>query len=396
MSAYGIFTSESVTPGHPDKLCDQLSDAIVDGFLSADPHARINAECAIATGLLFVAARFAGEAKVDIPNIARKIIGDVGYSEGEFNARDCTILTSLQELPPSAYRRIEYSALGEEELNRIGASHQVTVFGYACDQTPVFTPLPIYLAHKLSRQLEAAWRSKSLPYLGVDAQSQVAVEYERRHPKRIHGIALVASQREGFAPALDRLRADLIETVIRPAFSDEPFVPDQAAQIFVNPEGAVVGGGPMLHAGLTGRKAGIDTYGEYVRQSGSALSGKDVTRIDRIAAYAARYAAKNVVAAGIAAECEVQLSYTIGLAQPVSIGVETYGTARLTEEDIVQRLRAHFDFRPAGIVKEFALHRAPQANDGAFFARLAAYGHVGRDDVDLPWERLDKLDALRG
>lgn len=395
MSAHGIFTSESVTAGHPDKLCDQISDAIVDGFLNADPYAKINAECAVATGMVFIAARFAAAAKVDIPTIARSVIRNVGYDQKEFNADDCSILTSLQELPPSAYRRVDYANLSDREINEIGASHQVTVFGYACNQTLTYMPVPIYLAHKVARQLELVRSTGGLPYLMLDGQSQVAVEYDHRQPKRIHGITLIASQTGAAVPTLQQLRADLVEAVVRPALADEEFGLDEDTRIFINQEGIVLGGGPMLHAGLTGRKNGIDTYGEYSRHSSAALSGKDVTRVDRVGAYAARHAAKNLVAAGIARECEIQLSYTIGFADPVSVVVETYGTAKVSEEKIVRLLLENFDFRPAGIVKAFALHDAPKAAGGKFFSRLATYGHVGRSDLDLPWERLDKQDALR-
>jgi S-adenosylmethionine synthetase len=268
------------------------------------------------------------------------------------------------------------------------------VFGYACNQTPAFLPLPIYLAHKLARRLSAVRLTRQLTYLRPDAKTQVGVEYRDRHPARIHSISLLASHVREPLPDADAMCADLVKHVIEPAFADEPLRPDADSQVFINPEGPIPLGGPALHAGLTGRKNAIDTYGEYSRHSGAALSGKDPLRIDRTGAYAARHAAKNVVAAGLAEECEVALSYTIGQARPVSIQVETFGTGRAADAEIARRLEAHFDFRPAGIVRRFNLRHLPAANKGGFYRKLAAYGHVGRLDIGLPWELTDQVRSL--
>jgi S-adenosylmethionine synthetase len=388
-----MFTSESVTEGHPDKLCDQISDAIIDHFLQQDPFSRVIAECAVSTGILFIAARFDSDASVDIPDIARQTINQIGYNREDFNAKTCSIMTSLNELPPSEYRFFDETQLTEEEIERIPVKNQVTVFGFACNQTAALMPLPIWLAHKLARRLTAARLQKQLSYLGPDGSVQVGVEFRSRQPYRIHSITLVASQNEA-VPDLHRLRDDLREYVVAPVFFDERIKPDDRTRIFINPDGPFIVGGPTLHAGLTGRKNAIDTYGEYSRHSGAALSGKDPTRIDRIGAYAARYAAKNVVAAGLASECEVQLSYSIGLSHPVSIQVETFGTGKISDPKIAERLEMHFDFRLAGIMRQFNLRYLPSTFKGGFYKKLAAYGHVGRMDVGLPWEMTDKVPIL--
>jgi len=387
-----VFVSESVTEGHPDKLCDQISDAVLDEFLREDPLARAIIECAVSTGVVFVAARYHSSAIVDIPHVARQVIAQVGYDQKDFNPRTTSILASVNELSCESAPRDE-SGLSEAEIDAISARHPATVFGYACTQTPAQLPLPIYLAHKLARRLTSVRLTHQLPYLRPDGKTQVGVEYRRRRPARIHSITLLASHvREPPPPEL--MRADLIAQVVTPAFADEPLRPDDDTQIFINPEGPIPLGGPALHAGLTGRKNAIDTYGEYSRHSGAALSGKDPLRIDRIGAYAARYAAKNVVAAGLAEECEVTLSYTIGQARPVSIQVETFGTGRTADDEIARRLETQFDFRPAGIVRRFNLRQLPRLHKGGFYRKLAAYGHVGRMDIGLPWELTDRARAL--
>ncbi|HKA56760.1 MAG TPA: methionine adenosyltransferase [Candidatus Binatia bacterium] len=393
-----MFTSESVTEGHPDKLCDQISDAILDRFLQQDPYSGVIAECAVSTAIVFVAARFASHASVDVPNIARQVIDHVGYDHQAFNAKTCSIVTSLKELPPEERRSFDERDLSEGEIDRIAVKNQVTVFGFACDQTPALLPLPIWLAHRLARRLAAARRQKVLPYLSADGKTQVGVEYRGRRPFRIHSITVVGSQNESPAaggPSLTQLQRDLREAVIADVFREEKIGPDGKTRVFINPDGPVVIGGPSVHSGLTGRKNAIDTYGEYSRHSGAALSGKDPTRIDRVGAYAARYAAKNVVAAGLAAECEVQLSYSIGLSHPVSIQVETFGTGAVPDEEIAALLSRHFEFRLAGILKQFNLRFLPSAGREGFYRRLAAYGHVGRVDIDLPWEATDKVGLLR-
>jgi S-adenosylmethionine synthetase len=390
-----MFTSESVTEGHPDKLCDQISDAIVDAFLEADPFSRVIAECAVSTGILFLATRFYSQARLDIPEVARQIVRQTGYEKQRFNATDATIMTSFQELPAAMYVGRDEAGMDDAELDGLTAHNPATVFGYACNQTPALMPLPISLAHRLARRLTAARLQHQLNYLAPDGQSQVGIEYRRRRPHRVHSITLVASQTNTDHPDAAGLRTDLIEQVIEPVFRNETLRPDADTRIWINPFGPVVEGGPALHAGLTGRKNAVDTYGEYARHGGSALSGKDPYRIDRVGAYAARHAAKNVVVAGLADECEITLSYSIGIAAPVSLQVETFGTGRLDDEQIRKRVAANFDFRLGAIIRRYHLRELPARFKGGFYRRLAAYGHVGRQDIALPWEQTDAAAALR-
>jgi S-adenosylmethionine synthetase len=393
-----MFTSESVTEGHPDKLCDQISDAILDRFLQQDPYSGVIAECAVSTGIVFIAARFASHASVDVPTIARQVIDQVGYHHQAFNAKTCSVVTSLTELPPEERRSFDERTLSEEEMDHIAVKNQVTVFGFACDQTPALLPLPIWLAHKLARRLALVRQQKILPYLSADGKTQVGVEYRNRRPYRIHSITVVGSQNQSptaGGPSLTLLHDDLKEAVIGAVFQGEDIAPDDKTRIFINPDGPFIIGGPSVHSGLTGRKNAIDTYGEYSRHSGAALSGKDPTRIDRVGAYAARYAAKNVVAAGLAAECEVQLSYSIGLSRPVSVQVETFGSGVVADDEIAALLLRHCDFRLASILKQFNLRFLPAASKSGFYRRLATYGHVGRLDLPLPWEATDKAPLLR-
>jgi S-adenosylmethionine synthetase len=389
-----MFTSESVTEGHPDKLCDLISDAVLDRFLQQDPFSRAIIECAVSSGILFIAARFASQASVDIPDVARRIISQVGYDQQDFNARDCTILTSFTELPVSARAYGEERDMSEAELDRVVARNQANVFGYACTQTAALMPLPIWLSHKLARRLASVRLQRQLSYLAPDGTIQVGIEYRERRPSRVHSITVVASQ-IGEGVPVESLREDILHHVIGPVFVDEPVRPDDRTHLVVNPDGPFVTGGPTLHSGLTGRKNAVDTYGEYSRHSGSALSGKDPSRIDRVGAYAARHAAKNVVAAGLADECEVQLSYSIGQAQPVSVQVETFGTGTIPEQEIGERIRSVFDFRPAAVVRNLNLRHMPQVMRGGFYRRLAAYGQVGRMDIGLPWEATDMVARLR-
>ncbi|MGO9014809.1 MAG: methionine adenosyltransferase [Dissulfurispiraceae bacterium] len=390
-----MFTSESVTEGHPDKLCDQISDAIVDHFLQQDPYSRVIAECAVSTSILFIAARFASDARVDFPYIARQVISQVGYEQHEFNGKTCSILTSLKESPRDVDCCFDERELSEREIDNIPVKNQVTVFGFACNQTPAFMPLPIWLAHKLARRLTSARLQKILPYLSQDGKTQVGVEFRNRVPYRIHSLTVIASQNKRGGPDLKQLGDDIREAIIDNVFLDESIKPDKNTRIFVNPDGPFITGGPSIHSGLTGRKNAIDTYGEYSRHSGAALSGKDPMRIDRVGAYAARYAAKNVIAAGLAEECEIQLSYSIGLSHPVSIQVETFGTGKLPDAIIADLVEKNFDFRLAGIVKQFSLRRLPAAIKGGFYRKLAVYGHVGRMDIGLPWEVTDKAHLLK-
>jgi len=394
-----MFTSESVTEGHPDKLCDQISDAILDRFLQQDPYSGVITECAVSTAIIFVATRFASRATVDVPTIARQVINQVGYDQPGFNGKTCSIVTSLKELPAEERRTFNEKELSEAEIDRIVVKNQVTVFGFACNQTPAFMPLPIWLAHRLARRLTSVRLQKILPYLAPDGKTQVGIEYRNRRPSRIHSITVVGSQdaaESAGGPTLSTLSHDLKEAVVDFVFQDEAIRPDEQTRIFINPDGPFIVGGPSVHSGLTGRKNAIDTYGEYSRQSGAALSGKDPTRIDRVGAYAARYAAKNVVAAGLATECEVQLSYSIGLSRPVSVQVETFGTGVVEDETIAALLAQHFDFRLAGILRQFNLRFLPSQIKGGFYRKLAAYGHVGRMDIGLPWEVTDKAVLLRG
>jgi S-adenosylmethionine synthetase len=390
-----VFTSESVTVGHPDKLCDQVSDAIVDFFLRQDPHSSIVAECAISSGIMFVSTHYASKAGLAIPEVAREVIRGVGYSKDVFDADACAIMTSFMDHTATDYRRLNLDDMDDAEIGRLTAKHQATVFGYACDQTAAMMPLPIWLAHRLADKLDDADVSKALPYLLPDGKTQVAIEYRSGEPSRIHSITLVASQATRDAVSPSQLQDDLISHVVEPVLKAEGLRADEGTRIHVNPEGPLVGGGPAAHSGLTGRKTGIDTYGEYARHSGTALSGKDPMRIDRVGAYIARYAAKNVVAAGLARECEVQLSYAIGVPEPVSIRVRSFGTGSVDEDEIRERLVRAVDLRPAGIVRDLGLRKLPAQHPEGFYRRLAVYGHMGRTDMDVPWEWTDKVDALK-
>lgn len=387
MSNDYLFVSESVTEGHPDKLCDQISDALVDEFVMLDPAARVDAECAVANGIVFIGAHYNADTLIEVSEIARAVIAEAGYADGEFNAADCTILTSLNELSylPKA------GALDEKAIDAAAAAQHATVFGFACGQTPERMPLPISLAHRLARGLDGVRRDGRIDYLMADAKVQVAVEYEGRTPRRIHSVSIASSVDPDRVGSRSALTDDLIDAVVVPVFVDQPLGLDKKTRILVNHDGVMRPGGPARHSGLTGRKNAVDTYGEYARHSGAALSGKDALRVDRVGAYAARHAAANVVAAGLADECEVQVSYTIGFSEPASLHVETFGTGRVADGELADRVREVFEFRPAGIVKAFGLD---EPDNGTRFRRLATYGHMGRMDMDVPWERIDKTDAL--
>jgi S-adenosylmethionine synthetase len=387
-----IFTSESVTEGHPDKLCDRMSDAIVGRYLARDPSARVVAECAVSTGIVFVSVKLRTQAHVDVPLLVRDVIRRTGYSPSELDARTCTVMSSIHEISTPGSPRV-YERLDDAALDAIIAEDQATMFGFACTHTRALMPLPIWLAHKIARQLAIARRT-SLPYLSPDGKTQVAVELHDRRPRRIFGLTIIAPPSGNLAPAATRLGEDVREHVVQPAFTDEELRPDDRTSITINPEGSG-NGGPAIHAGLTGRKTAVDTYGEFARHSGAALSGKDPGRVDRVGAYAARYVAKNVVAAGLAETCEVQLSYSIGWARPVSVHVETFGTGGVADEEIERRIERVFDLRVGAIVKHLRLRELARAERGELFERLAAYGQVGRTDLSLPWEVTDKIDALR-
>jgi S-adenosylmethionine synthetase len=390
-----VFSSESVTEGHPDKLCDRISDALVGQYLRRDRLARVNVECAVSTGILFVAVKAVSPVAVDIPFAAREVIRAVGYDRDGFNARDCTVMTSISEPDTALDMRVDEEALSSEDLDAIPAHDQVTVFGFACRHTESLMPLPIWLAHRLARRLSEARRDGSIPYLVPDGKTQVAVSFRGRQPSRIHSLTILTAQQDAGSATAARLRSDILEWVVAPVFADEPLRPDPETRIDVNPEGPVIGGGPALHAGLTGRKTGVDTYGEFARHSGAALSGKDPSRIDRTGAYAARQTAKNVVAAGLAGECEVQLCYSIGSSRPASVHVQTFGTNTIDEPEIEDRIRRVFDFRPAAITRDLRLRRLPAERSDGFYINLASYGHMGRTDLDVPWEQTDRAPLLR-
>lgn len=393
MTANFIFTSASVTPGHPDKLCDQISDAIVDQFLQQDPFSRINAECAVASGVVFIAARFASSAVVDIPEVTRYVIENVGYDQPDFNAKDCTILTNFTELQEGGNVLGDESQMSEAELSTVTAENHATVFGYACLQTPAMMPMPIWLAHQFARQLSLARESNQIAGLLPDGMSEVAVEFSDNKPKRIHSMVLVASHSVGHSSRVKNLNAALMKHVIEPVVERESIGIDKDTTIYINPKGAFFGGGPKAHAGLTGRKVAIDGYGQYCRMGSAALSGKDPLRIDRTGNYIARYAAKNVIAAGLAQECEVLVSYSIGQAKPVTVQVNTFGTGNIADHNIAARLQDVIDFRPGAVIKQFNLRTLPVHRDG-FYQKLAVYGHVGRDDIELPWEKTDLITSL--
>lgn len=389
-----VFMSQSVTAAHPDKMADQISDAVVDAYLQRDPFSQINTECAVAKGVLFIAARFASEAYVDIPEVARRVIDQIGYPRAGLASDESTVLTNITETDPDPRLRADERTLSGDALDHMPIRHATTVFGFACRQSPDLMPLPIWAAHRLARRLAAACEAPGMEYLYPDGTAQVAVEYRAGEPRRIHSLTLVTSQAEAGSPAPARVRDDLMARVIEPAFADQEVRPDDATRFIINPEGPYVRGGPRVHSGLTGRKTAVDTYGEYARHSGNALSGKGPLRIDRVGAYAARHVAKNLVAAGLAEECEVQLSYTVGEARPVSVLVETFGTGKREDIELGRLVSEHFDLRLAGILKAFELRHLPGRYRDGLYRRLAAYGQVGRSDLELPWEHTDHAERL--
>lgn len=388
-----LFTSESVTEGHPDKICDQISDAVLDAFLEADPYARVACETAVATGLVLVIGEISSRAdNIDIPAVVRRTIREIGYTRAKygFDASTCAVLTSLNEqsadIAQGVNAALEYRNGKDvsQESEEIGAGDQGLMFGFATNETPEMMPLPIALAHRISRRLAEVRKNGTLDYLRPDGKTQVTIEYEGDKPIRVDTI--VVSTQHAEEVTQNRIHDDIIEQVIRPVVPEEWL--DNATRYFINPTGRFVIGGPQGDAGLTGRKIIVDTYGGYARHGGGAFSGKDPTKVDRSAAYAARYVAKNIVAAGLADKCEIQLAYAIGVANPVSISVDTYGTGKVSEEKLVEIIRENFDLRPAGIIKMLDLRRP-------IYAKTAAYGHFGRTDIDLPWEKVDKAEKLR-
>ncbi len=393
MSEKRLFTSESVTEGHPDKICDQISDAVLDALMEQDPMSRVACETAATTGLVLVMGEVTTKGYVDIQKIVRETIREIGYDNAEygFDCDTCGVIVSLDEQSKDIAMGVDKAleakenTMSDKDIEAIGAGDQGMMFGYATNETEEYMPYPISLAHKLTKQLTKVRKDGTLPYLRPDGKSQVTVEYdENDHP--VHLNAVVLSTQHDAKVTQEQIHEDIKKYVFEPVLPKELI--DGETKFFINPTGRFVIGGPNGDSGLTGRKIIVDTYGGYARHGGGAFSGKDCTKVDRSAAYAARYVAKNLVAAGLCERCEIQLSYAIGVAQPTSVNIDTFGTGKKTNEELIAIIRENFDLRPAGIIKTLDLRRP-------IYKQTAAYGHFGRNDLDLPWEKLDKVDVLK-
>ncbi|MBN3960093.1 methionine adenosyltransferase [Nostoc sp. NMS8] len=408
MSRRYLFTSESVTEGHPDKICDQISDTILDALLTQDPSSRVAAEVVVNTGLVLITGEITTKANVNFVNLARKKIAEIGYTNADngFSANSTSILVALDEQSPdiaqgvnTAHETREQDS--DEQFDKIGAGDQGIMFGFASNETPELTPLPISLAHRIARRLAAVRKTGELPYLRPDGKTQVTVAYEDGRPVGIDTILISTQHAATIGEITDeaavqaKIKQDLWSAVVEPVFGDIDIKPNDQTRFLVNPTGKFVVGGPQGDSGLTGRKIIVDTYGGYSRHGGGAFSGKDPTKVDRSAAYAARYVAKNIVAAGLADKVEIQLSYAIGVARPTSILVDTFGTGKVDEETLLELIDKHFELRPAGIIHTFNLRNLPSERGGRFYQDVAAYGHFGRADLDLPWEQTDKAELLK-
>ena len=388
-----LFTSESVTEGHPDKICDQISDAVLDALMEQDPMSRVACETSITTGLVLVMGEITTNAYVDIQKIVRETIREIGYDRAKygFDCDTCGVITAIDEQSADIAMGVDKALeakehlMSEDDIEAIGAGDQGMMFGFATNETPEYMPYPIALAHKLARKLTEVRKNGTLPYLRPDGKTQVTVEYDE-NDKPVRLDAVVLSTQHGEEVSQEQIHADVNKYIFDEVLPQE--LVDENTKFFINPTGRFVIGGPNGDSGLTGRKIIVDTYGGYARHGGGAFSGKDCTKVDRSAAYAARYVAKNIVAAGLADKCEIQLSYAIGVARPTSIMVDTFGTGKLSDEKLVEIIRENFDLRPAGIIRMLDLRRP-------IYKQTAAYGHFGRTDIDLPWEKLDKVDALK-
>ena len=408
MSRHYLFTSESVTEGHPDKICDQISDTILDALLTEDPKSRVAAEVVVNTGLILLTGEITTKAQINYIELARKKIADIGYihADNGFCSNSCSVLVALDSQSPDIAQGVNTAQesreeASEEELDAIGAGDQGLMFGFACNETPELMPLPISLAHRICRQLAAVRKTGQLSYLRPDGKSQVTVIYEDGKPVGIDTILISTQHTETIGDITEtaavqaKIKEDLWAAVVQPVFADISVKPDAETRFLVNPTGKFVVGGPQGDSGLTGRKIIVDTYGGYSRHGGGAFSGKDPTKVDRSAAYACRYVAKNIVAAGLAQKCEVQLSYAIGVARPVSMMIETFGTGKVDDDRLLEVVKEHFELRPAGIIQAFNLQNLPAERGGRFYQDVAAYGHFGRTDLELPWEQTDKAELLK-